>query len=76
MNHKYVTMKTVYPNGARTRKAYGIAVISTLDNVSILHEISDITTERKKLKSLVNLCNRDKLEIEHLQNAIDDFLCK
>ena len=75
MNYKYVLTKTTYYNGEHTRTSYGIAVISTKDNVTVLCAVEDITDERDDLTNLVELCNTEKLEIEHLQNVVDDFLC-
>ena len=75
MNYKYVLTKTTYYNDEHTRTSYGIAVISTEDNVTILCAVEDITDERDDLTNLVELCNTEKLEIEHLPNVIDDFLC-
>ena len=75
MNYKYVLTKTTYYNGEHTRTSYGIAVISTLDNISVLCEITDITDGRNKLQKLVEFCNKKQLDIDHLQNVVDDFLC-
>ena len=75
MNYKYVLTETTYRNGEHTRTSYGIAVISHEDNVTILCAVEDITDERDDLTNLVELCNTEKLEIEHLPNVIDDFLC-
>ena len=75
MNYKYVLTKTTYYNGEHTRTSYGIAVISTEDDVTVLCSVEDITDDRNELAKLVELCNAEKLEIEHLQNVVDDFLC-
>ena len=75
MNYKYVLTETTYHNGKHTRTSYGIAVISTEDNVTVLCSVEDITDKRDALASLVKLCNAEKLEIEHLQTIVDDFLC-
>ena len=75
MNYKYVLTETTYRNGEHTRTSYGIAVISTKDNVTVLCSVEDITDDRNELAKLVELCNAEKLEIEHLQNVVDDFLC-
>ena len=75
MNYKYVLTKTTYYNDEHTRTSYGIAVISTEDNVTILCAVEDITDERDDLTNLVELCNTEKLEIEHIQNVVEDFLC-
>lgn len=75
MNCKYVLTETTYHNGEHTRTSYGIAVISTEDNVTVLCSVEDITGEQAEIAKLIELCNAEKLEIEHLQNVIDDFLC-
>jgi hypothetical protein len=75
MNYKYVLTKTTYYNGEHTRTSYGIAVISTEDNVTVLSSIEDIADEQGGVANLVELCNSEKLEIEHLQSIVDDFLC-
>ena len=75
MNYKYVLTETTYHNGKHTRTSYGIAVISTEDNVTVLSSIEDIADEQGGVANLVELCNSEKLEIEHLQNVVEDFLC-
>ena len=75
MNYKYVLTETTYYNGEHTRTSYGIVVISTEDDVTVLCSVEDITDERDGLSKLVELCNSEKLEIEHLQNVVEDFLC-
>ena len=74
MNYKYVLTKTTYYNGEHTRTSYGIAVINAEDNVAVLGYVEDITNERDKIANLVELCNAEKLEMEHLQSIVDDFL--
>lgn len=75
MNCKYVLTETTYHNGKHTRTSYGIAVISIEDNITVLSSVEDISDDRDDLASLVELCNAEGLEIEHLQNVVDDFLC-
>ncbi|MBO5715203.1 MAG: hypothetical protein J6S23_02275 [Clostridia bacterium] len=75
MNYKYVLTKTTYYNGEHTRTSYGIAVISTEDNVTVLCSIEDVSDEQDELAKLAELCNAEKLEIEHIQNVVEDFLC-
>ena len=75
MNYKYVLTETTYHNGEHTRTSYGIAVIGTEDNVTVLCSVEDITDKRDALASLVKLCNEEKLEMEHLQSIVEDFLC-
>ena len=75
MNYKYVLTETTYHNGKHTRTSYGIAVISDYDNITVLCSVEDITDEQAGVSNLVELCNSEKLEIEHLQNVVEDFLC-
>ena len=75
MNYKYVLTKTTYYHGTHTRTSYGIAAISTEDYVTVLCSIDDITDEQDKLTKLVELCNAERLSIEHLQCIVEDFLC-
>ena len=75
MNYKYVLTETTYHNGEHTRTSYGIAVISTEDNITVLSSIEDIADEQGGVANLVELCNSEKLAIEHIQNVVEDFLC-
>ena len=75
MNCKYVLTETTYHNGKHTRTSYGIAIISTEDNITVLSSVEDISDDRDDLAKLVELCNAEKLEMEHLQNVVEDFLC-
>ena len=75
MNYKYVLTETTYHNGEHTCTSFGIAVINAEDNVTIICSIEDITDERDELAKLVELCNIEKLEMEHLQSVVDDFMC-
>ena len=75
MNCKYVLTETTYHNGEHTRTSYGIAVISTEDNVTVLSSVEDISDDREELANLVELCNEEKLEVEHLRGVVEDFLC-
>ena len=74
MNYKYVLTETTYRNGEHTRTSYGIAVISTEDNVTVLSSIEDIADEQGEVAKLVEVCNAEKLEIEQLQNVVEDLL--
>lgn len=74
MNYKYVLIETLYHNGTFSRKCYGIAAISTLDNISVLAEVSDLSIKLEDVKQLVNLCNKEMLDIIHLENVACDYL--
>lgn len=75
MNCKYVLTETTYHNGEHARTSYGIAVISIEDNITVLSSVEDISDDRDDLAKLVELCNEEKLEIEHLRSVVEDFLC-
>ncbi len=76
MNYKYVLTDTLYHNGTFSRKCYGIAAISTLDNISVLAEVSDVSSNAKDVKQLVDLCNKEMLDIIHLKNIVCDYLSR
>ena len=75
MNYKYVLTETTYHSKEYTRTSYGIAAISTEDHVTVLGSVEDIAPEPTALTRLVELCNREQLEIPQLPSVIDDFLC-
>ena len=75
MNYKYVLTETIYHNGEHSRTSFGISAISTEDNLTVLCSVEDIADEQREVAKLVELCNSEKLEIEHIQNVVEDFLC-
>ena len=76
MNYKYVLTDTLYHNETFYRKCYGIAAISTLDNISVLAEVSDVSSNVEDVKQLVDLCNKEMLDIIHLENIVCDYLSR
>lgn len=74
MNYKYVLTETTYCNREHPRKSYGIAAISTEDQITVLGSIEDVAAEQDALAELVDLCNREQLDIAQLPSVIDDFL--
>ncbi len=75
VNYKYVLTKTTYYNGEHSRTSFGISAISTEDNLTVLCSVEDIAEEQREIENLVEICNVKKLEMEHLQSIVDDFLC-
>ena len=75
MNYEYVLTETIYHNDEHTRTSYGIAAISTEDHVTVIGSVEDIAPKATVLTSLVELCNREQLDISQLPSVIDDFLC-
>ena len=55
--------------------AFGIAVYSSVDNnPKKLMNISDISTEKKLVEDLCELCNREQLEPVHVFDVIEDSI--
>lgn len=74
MNYKYVLTKTIYYNGTFSRECYGIAAISTLDNISVLSAVYDLSLKPENVIQLVDLCNKEMLDMIHLENVVSDHL--
>ena len=55
-----------------TYEAYGIKAQLLADIV----EISDVTTEREEIDALVDMCNREELDIIHIYDVVEDFLAR
>ena len=74
-NIKYTIVENPTPLDAPYSIAYGIAAYSTTSPETIITYISDITSDKNSLEDLVNLFNKKKLSIIHLNDVIEDFLC-
>ena len=55
---------------------FGIAACDTSSPQNVIAYINDITCDRLSLERLVDLCNRENLSLIHLNDVIDDFLCR
>ncbi len=54
---------------------YGIACIKENDNKQeLVTQISDITTDREKIETLIESLNKNQLSPEHLADIVDDML--
>lgn len=54
---------------------YGIACIKEKDNKQeLVAQISDITTDRRKIETLIESLNKNQLSPEHLADIVDDML--
>ena len=68
-------VQSTYKNGAAKRTGFGIAVVEEYDGITtILESISDISSNIKPVKRLVEVCNNLQLDPIHLQDVISDFL--
>ena len=51
---------------------YGIAVY---EGKTLIRKISDVSTDKPRVRRLCRLCNRLKLDLEHLTDVIEDLVC-
>ena len=56
----------------RIVKTYGIAVV---ENKKIIRKIKDVSTDRKAIMRFVKNLNTSQIELVHLDDVIEDFLC-
>lgn len=56
----------------REHAIYGITALDSSGNV--LKTIKDIFFDKQKAENFVELCNKEKLELIHLQDAAEDVL--
>ncbi|MBQ9162098.1 MAG: hypothetical protein IJX74_02370 [Clostridia bacterium] len=75
MAHKYIVVQNTYHNGAATRVGFGIAAVEEYDmETTILESIPDLSANITDIERIVQLCNRNQLDIAHLQDVATDFL--
>ena len=75
MTYKYIVVQNTYLNGAATRVGFGIAAVEEYDMVTtVLESIPDLSANSEDIERLVELCNRNQLDIVHLQDVATDFL--
>lgn len=73
----YGICEEIYELQGESRISYGIAVYDSGADGSIaavIERISDITSDRERLSELVDTCNLLKLEPDHLDEVVEDFL--
>ncbi len=73
----YGITEEVYSLGTDFRTAYGIVAYADAEEdgtATILRSVRDITSDKEKLKALVDICNRLKLSTIHLLDVVEDFL--
>ena len=64
----------VFDEEGKEHTTYGITVKDSTGTV--LRRVKDISLDRKEVSELIGQCNRLHLEPVHLDDVIDDFLCK
>ena len=75
IQHKYIVIQSTYKNGSAKRTAFGIAAVEEYDGITtILESISDISSDIRSVKRLVELCNDHQLSLVHFRDVVSDFL--
>ena len=77
MNVTYAIAEEKYALGEEKRTSYGIIVYANAaqdGTATIVASVRDITSDKKRLKKLVDDCNRLELSIIHLPDVVEDFL--
>ena len=54
-----------------TYTTYGIAVF---DGKVLIRKISDVSTKKHRVRKLCRLCNRLKLDLEHISDVVLDLI--
>ena len=57
-----------------TYTAYGVSAIDTATNKEVAF-MSDVFLDEKSAENFTCVCNKNKLDVIHLADVIDDFLC-
>ncbi len=75
MNFFYcIIEENLFSNDLGSYKTYGILAIGKSTNKQVEHFVSDVSPDRERLAAFVDLCNKQKLDICHLHDAVEDFL--
>lgn len=72
MKRYSITVAELYDNELKQSTIYGIEY----NDGSRKLTIADITTDYKRLRRLVDLCNELELEVSQLNDVVEDFLCE
>ena len=77
MNVTYAVAEEKYALGEEKRISYGIVAYANAEQdgtATIVASVRDITSDKKRLKKLVDDCNRLELSTVHLPDVVEDFL--
>lgn len=77
MSITYGITEEIYTLGTNSRRAFGIAAYADADEdgtTTVVAAVHDITSDRKRLERLVEVCNRERLSLVHLYDVVEDFL--
>ena len=77
MKLTYAVTEERYALGNESRTSYGIVAYANAEQngtTTIVASIRDITSDKNRLKKLVDDCNRLELSTVHLPDVVEDFL--
>lgn len=77
MNVTYAVTEETYALGDESRTYYGIVAYASAEQngtATIVASVHDITSDKQRLKKLVDDCNRLELSIIHLPDVVEDFI--
>ncbi len=77
MNVTYALVEERYELADEIRISYGIVAYANAEQdgtATIVASVHDITSDKLRLKELVDDCNRFELSTIHLSDVIEDFL--
>lgn len=70
---KYKLIKEkLYHENSGDYIAYGIAVYA---GKTPIRKISDVSTDKHRVRKLCRLCNKLKLDPEHINDVVSDLIC-
>lgn len=77
MFYRYSTVSdTVTSGNGQIFKVYGITVRYEEKGTIIIRTVHDISPNRQAIEQLVKLFNEYQLDVCHLDDAIEDFICE
>ena len=77
MSVTYGIAKNEYFLNENSRVTYGIVAYDNADidgSATIISSIPDITSDKEKIRKLVQSCNRLELSVINLSEVVEDFL--
>lgn len=79
MSLKYGIVKEIYSVENMSRISYGIVAFADFESEgtnTVVASFHDVSSDRESLEKLINLCNRMRLSIIHLNDVVYDYLSK
>ncbi len=74
MKIEYSVIKTSYLYNKEEKAVYGIAVLQTEENETVLEDaVYDISSDLEGISALADKCNKLELSPLHLREVIEDY---